>query len=129
MAKTFAIELWERLKIDFLSNNKVFFGKAPEYIAAPYCVIHVLDSGDDESSKTLCGGMTGISSFQFNVYGLNDMQIDELLDELNSLLKTYTLFADYRVIEAKRDVTKGAQEFLSETGMGLTRFNFKWERL
>jgi hypothetical protein len=130
MSKTFNIELWEQLKEDFLDGS-VFFGEAPEDAPAPYCVIHVLDSGDDESSKTSCGGMTGISNLQFNIHGFNNMQIDELLDELNALLKTYALieFDDYRIIEAKRDITKGAENFSAETGMGLTRFDFEWERL
>lgn len=128
MTKTFNIELWDQLKEDFLDGS-VFFGEAPENTSAPYCVIHVLDSGDDEGSKTTCGDMTSISDLQFNVYGFNNMQIDELLDELNTLLKTYTAFDNYRVIAAKRDVTKGAESFSSEVGMGLTRFDFQWERL
>lgn len=128
MAKTFNIELWEQLKEDFLDGS-VFFGEAPEDTPAPYCVIHVLDNGDNESSKTSCGGMTGVSDFQFNVYGFNDMQIDNLLDELNTLIKTYTIFDNYRVIIAKRDITKGAESFSAEIGMGLTRFDFEWERL
>lgn len=125
---TFNIELWQKLKEDFL-NHKVYFGQAPENTPAPYCVIHVLDSGDNERSKTLCGGMTGISNFQFNVYGINDMQIDESLDKLNKLLRTYLTFNSYRVISCKRDITRGADSFSSEIGMGLSRFDFEWELL
>lgn len=128
MSKTFNIELWEQLKEDFLEGN-VFFGEAPEDTSAPYCVMHILDSGDNENSKTLCGDMTGISNFQFNVYGFNNMQIDELLDELNTLLKTYSLLDNYRIVKSKRDITKGAESFSAEVGMGLTRFDFEWERL
>ena len=127
MAKTFNIELWDQLKSDFLGGD-VFFGRAPEDAPAPYCVIHVLDSGDDEDSKTLCG-TTGKSSLQFNIYGLNDMQIDELLDELNTWIKSYVLLESYRIIKAVRGVTKNASSFSSDVGMGLSRIDFSHEAL
>lgn len=127
MAKTFNIELWDQLKKDFLSGS-VFFGKAPQKTPAPYCVIHVLDSGDDEDSRTLCGCI-GEASMQFNIYAFNDMQLDELLKTLCDLLKTYKNLENFRVIKAIRGTTKGASTFSSEVGMGLSRFDFSYEAL
>lgn len=127
MAKTFNIELWEQLKKDFLSGS-VFFGKAPQDTPAPYCVIHVLDSGCDEESKTLCGSI-GEASMQFNIYGFNDMQLDELLDSLITLLKSYKSLENYRIIKAIRGTTKSASSFSSEVGMGFSRFDFSYEGL
>lgn len=127
MAKTFNIELWDQLKRDFLSGS-VFFGKAPQDTPAPYCVIHVLDSGIDEESKTLCGSI-GEASMQFNIYGFNDMQLDELLDTLNGWLKSYKNLEHFRIIKAIRGTTKSASSFSSEVGMGLSRFDFSYEGL
>lgn len=127
MTKTFNIELWDKLKSDFL-GGKVFFGLAPDSTAAPYCVIHVLDSGRDEMSKTLCSSI-GTAEIQFNVYGFNDMQIDELLLALNTLLETYDNLATYRIINAVRGVTKLASSFSAEVGIGISRYEFKYESL
>lgn len=128
MAKSFNIELWEQLKTDFL-NGKVYFGKAPQNIPAPYCTMHVLDSGIDENAKTLCGDYNGEASFQFNIYGFNAMQVDELLESLNSLLKTYKTLTTFRVCSSKRRTTKGLGQISSDIGMGLTRFDFTYENL
>ena len=127
MTKTFNIELWEQLKEDFLSQ-KVYFGKAPQDTAVPYCVIHILDSGCDENTKTL-ESSTGEADIQFNIYGFNDMQLDELLDELNTWIKSYKTLDSYRIINAVRGVTRNASDYSSETGMGLSRFDFLYELL
>lgn len=127
MAKTFNIEIWDKLKEDFLSGA-VFFGKAPEDTPAPYCVIHVLDSGDDDQTKTLCK-TDGMSDLQFNIYGFNCMQIDELLKELEVTLKTYKNLEGFRVISVRRESTKGASDFSAEVGMGCSRFEFLFEKL
>jgi len=127
MSKTFNIELWEKLKTDFLDSN-VFFGQAPEDTPAPYCVIYVLSANEDNNSKTLCQVDREVD-LQFNVYGFNDMQIDELLDELVTTLKSYKLLTSYRIKMGIESSTKCASSFSSEIGMGLTRFNFYFEKL
>jgi len=122
---TFNIELWDKLKCDYVSG-RVYFGQAPEDAPAPYCIIYVLDSGDDEDSRTLCS-VDGVSDLQFTVYGFNDMQLDELLDQLNKLLKSYKNLANYRVKIAERKSTKNASSFSSEVGAGMSRFTFYYE--
>lgn len=128
MAKSFNIELWEQLKLDFL-DGKVYFGKAPQETPAPYCVMHVIDGGMDENSKTLCGEANGEATIQFNIYGFNAMQVDELLESLNSLLKTYKLLVSFRICASKRGTTKGMAQISSDVGMGLSRFDFTYENL
>lgn len=127
MAKTFNIELWDQLKEDFLGGS-VYFGQAPQGTPAPYCVMHILDSGDDESSKTLCGAI-GESSIQFNIYGFNDMQLDELLAGLATWIKSYKNLESYRVVKAVRGTSKLASGFSAEVGMGFSRFDFSYEAL
>lgn len=124
---TFNIELWQRLKSDFLDGS-VFFGSAPEATPAPYCVVYVLDSGDDEQSKTLCR-TDGESELQFTIYGFNDMQLDELLDRINNLIKTYKNLENYRIKTASRKMTKCASSFSADVGAGITRFQFSFEKL
>jgi len=128
MSPTFNIELWQQLKRDFLDGN-VFFGQAPEDTPAPYCVMFSLDSGDDENSKTLCGYTSGESELQFNLYDFNDMAIDEKLEELCSLLKSYSSFEVYSIIGRKRGTVKMASSFSSEVGAGLARYTFKYQTL
>lgn len=127
MAKTFNIELWEKLKEDFLGGN-VFFGQAPEDTPAPYCVMYVLSGEEDLSSKTLCRADREVD-LQFTIYGFNDMQIDELLDELVGILKGYKLLTSYRIKVGIESSTKNASSFTAEVGAGLTRFNFMFEKL
>lgn len=134
--KTFNIDLWQTLKLPNEDEEKfldghIYFGEAPEDVPAPYCVIHVLDCGEDENSLTLCGNETGIgiSDIQFNLYSTNDMQLDELLQELNLKIKSLKNLSDYRIINAIRGTTKNASGFSSEVGMGFTRFNFRYELL
>lgn len=124
---TFNIELWQKLKGDLLDGN-VFFEQAPEDTPAPYCVLHVMDSGIDENNKTLCRHVN-LASIQITIYGFNGMQIDELLDETNNLIKGYELLPSYRIINATRRLTKNASSFSLEVGAGITRFDFSHENL
>lgn len=128
MAKSFNIELWEQLKADFL-GGQVYFGTAPQDTPAPYCTVHVLDCGIDEESKTLCGGYNGEATIQFNIYGFNAMQVDELLENLSSLIKTYKNLIAFRICSSKRGTTKGMAQISAEVGMGLSRFDFEYESL
>lgn len=138
--KTFNIDLWQYIKHakdsngDVIFNGKTFFGLAPEDTPAPYCVLHVLDSGDDETSKTLCYkdenyNRNGVSDIQFTVYAINDMQLDELLQELNNIISRISNLSLYRIKIVQRGVTKTASSFSSEVGAGLTRYSFKYELL
>ena len=79
-------------------------------------------------SKTLCSSI-GTAEIQFNVYGFNDMQIDELLLALNTLLESYDNLAAYRIINTIRGVTKLASSFSAEVGVGISRYEFKYENL
>jgi hypothetical protein len=125
---SFNIEIWNKLKEDFMSG-RVYFGRAPEDTPAPYCVIHVMDSGDSEDNKTLCGASVYESDLQFNIYGLNDMQIDDLVQELNGIIKTYNLLENYRIVSSKRLRSKNASSFSAEVGAGFTEFYFSFEAL
>lgn len=133
--KTFNADLWLHIKnnLEFL-NKKVFFGLAPEDTIAPYCVMHVLDTGDDSSMNTLCENdegynLAGVSDIQFTVYSTNDMQLDEILFYLNKMIKGIKGTSEYRILSSERTSTKTASSFSNEVGTGLSRFTFKYERL
>lgn len=135
MNRTFNADLWLHIKEDkeFL-DKKVFFGLAPEDTIAPYCVMHVLDSGDDNSVMTLCSNdegynVAGVSDIQFSVYSTNDMQLDEILYYLNKMIKGIKETTEYRILSATRTVTKNASSFSNEVGTGISRFTFKYEHL
>lgn len=139
--KTFNIDLWQKLqeiyaeKEDtYLKSDAIFFGIAKENQPAPYCVIHVMNSGTDVNSQTLCKkdagyNKVGVSNIQFSMYATNDMVVDELLQELNDVLDSLTNLNEYRVLRASRQTTKNATTFTNEVGMGLTRYDFQYESL
>lgn len=137
---TFNIDLWQSLialysqyEQNYL-KGKIFFGLAPENTATPYCVIHVIDSGDNPNAQTLCKNQpnynwVGNATIQFNIYAANDMAIDELLQELNDNIKKLSNLTNYRVSNSKRISTKNASSFSNETGVGITRWDFVYEGL
>lgn len=141
--RTFNIDLWQTLKekstglnegAGSLLKGNIFFGIAPANQKTPYCVLHVLDSGNDTNAQTLCQNdegynMAGVSDIQFSVYATNDMAIDEILQELNSMIKSLQNLSEYRIINAVRQRTKNAATFTNETGQGFTEFIFKYEHL
>jgi len=138
--KTFNIDLWQTLKQiyadypDSYLGDNFYFGIAPEDTPSNYCVIHVLDSGIDESSQTLCQknedyNTVGISNIQFSLYAINDMVIDELLQDLNDTIEGLSNLEEYRILKAVRQTTKNASSFTNEVGIGLTRFEFQYEKL
>ena len=141
--RTFNIDLWQTLKekstglnegAGSLLKGNVFFGIAPANQKTPYCVLHVLDSGNDTNAQTLCQNdegynMAGISDIQFSVYAINDMAIDEILQELNNMIKSLQNLSEYRITNAVRQRTKNAATFTNETGQGFTEFIFKYEHL
>ena len=110
--RTFNIDLWQTLRektkpvggaSNSLLNGNVFFGIAPAQTATPYCVMHVLDSGNDVNSQTLCKkdenyNSVGISDIQFSIYATNDMAIDEIAQELNKLIDSLQNLTEYRII-------------------------------
>ena len=137
---TFNADLWQFLRAWEGENKKkfiegkIYFGLAPENTPVPYCVMHVMDSGDDPNAQTLCQNEEGYnavgeSRIQFNLYGFNDMQIDELLQELNYLIKSLKNLTVYRIMSCIRERTKTASSFSAEIGQGLTEFQFQHERL
>lgn len=140
---TFNIDLWQTLKEKSIGLNKgagsllkgnIFFGIAPANQKTPYCVLHVLDSGNDTNAQTLCQNdegynTVGVSDIQFSVYATNDMAIDEILQELNSMIKSLQNLSEYRITNAVRQRTKNAATFTNETGQGFTEFIFKYEHL
>ena len=139
MAKSFNIDLWQNLvqyskdEKDFL-NGAIFFGVAPENTPTPYCVMHVLDCGNEVGGQTLCQkeadyNAVGISDIQFSLYDTNDMAIDEILQYLNGVIKSFENLTEYRIISAVRQKTKNASSFTNETGKGFTEYIFKFERL
>ena len=96
--------------------------------------LHVLDSGNDTNAQTLCQNdegynTAGVSDIQFSVYATNDMAIDEILQELNSMIKSLQNLSEYRITNAVRQRTKNAATFTNETGQGFTEFIFKYEHL
>ena len=141
--RTFNIDLWQTLRektkpvggaSNSLLNGNVFFGIAPAQTATPYCVMHVLDSGNDVNSQTLCKkdenyNSVGISDIQFSIYATNDMAIDEIAQELNKLIDSLQNLTEYRIISSVRQRTKNASSFTNETGMGFTEYSFKYENL
>lgn len=140
---TFNIDLWQTLKekstglnegAGSLLKGNIFFGVAPANQKTPYCVLHVLDSGNDTNAQTLCQNnegynMAGVSDIQFSVYATNDMAIDEILQELNNMIKSLQNLSEYRITNAVRQRTKNAATFTNETGQGFTEFIFKYEHL
>ena len=140
---TFNIDLWQTLKEKSIGLNEgagsllkgnIFFGIAPTNQKTPYCVLHVLDSGNDTNAQTLCQNdegynTAGVSDIQFSVYATNDMAIDEILQELNSMIKSLQNLSEYRITNAVRQRTKNAATFTNETGQGFTEFIFKYEHL
>lgn len=140
---TFNIDLWQTLKEKSIGLNEgagsllkgnIFFGIAPANQKTPYCVLHVLDSGNDANAQTLCQNdegynAAGVSDIQFSVYATNDMAIDEILQELNSMIKSLQNLSEYRITNAVRQRTKNAATFTNETGQGFTEFIFKYEHL
>lgn len=141
--RTFNIDLWQTLKekskglneaAGSLLKDNIFFGIAPVNQKTPYCVLHVLDSGNDTTAQTLCQNdegynTAGISDIQFSVYATNDMAIDEILQELNGIIKSLQNLSEYRITSAVRQRTKNASTFTNETGQGFTEFAFKYEHL
>ena len=117
-----------------LLKGNIFFGIAPANQKTPYCVLHVLDSGNDTNAQTLCQNdegynTAGVSDIQFSVYATNDMAIDEILQELNDMIKSLQNLSEYRITNAVRQRTKNAATFTNETGQGFTEFIFKYEHL
>ena len=111
--RTFNIDLWQTLKekstglnegAGSLLKGNIFFGVAPANQKTPYCVLHVLDSGNDINAQTLC-------------------QNDE------GLIKSLQNLSEYRITNAVRQRTKNAATFTNETGQGFTEFIFKYEHL
>lgn len=137
--RTFNIDLWQTLKTLSSSKNdllkgSIYFGLAPEDTPTPYCVMHVLDCGDDVNSQTLCQddqdyNAIGVSDIQFSVYATNDMALDEILQYLNNVIKGLQNLKEYRIASAVRQRTKNATTFTNETGQGFTEFIFKYEKL
>ena len=141
--RTFNIDLWQTLKekstrlnegAGSLLKGNIFFGIAPANQKTPYCVLHVLDSGNDTNAQTLCQNdegynMAGVSDIQFSVYATNDMAIDEIAQELNKLIDSLQNLTEYRIISSVRQRTKNASSFTNETGMGFTEYSFKYESL
>ena len=126
MSPTFNIELWKKLQLDFL-DGKVFFGIAPESSTAPYCVLHVLDYGDDYDTRTLCGEMTSESEIQFNIYDFNDIGIDEKVNELCNILQGYTSLDNYVIDRSARRTARLASGFSAEVGSGSVDFTFSYQ--
>lgn len=140
---TFNIDLWQTLKekstglnegAGSLLKGNIFFGIAPANQKTPYCVLHVLDSGNDTNAQTLCQNdegynTAGVSDIQFSIYATNDMAIDEILQELNNMIKSLQNLSEYRITNSVRQRTKNAATFTNETGQGFTEFIFKYEHL
>lgn len=138
--KTFNIDIWQTLRSYTDTNEKrfcdgkIYFGLAPENTPAPYCVLHVLNSGEDMSAQTLClkdegYNLVGVSDIQFNVYATNDMYLDELLQELNDILRSFQNLTEYRIVKSERLRTKNASTFTNEVGIGFTEYLFQYEKL
>lgn len=127
--KTFEIELWEYLrKADTSLGKKFYFGLAPVDVAVNYCVMHVLDMREEENAQTLCrNDIVKLSNIQFSVYASNDMVLNEVLNELNEVIKGIELLDNYRITINRCERTKTASTFTNEVGMGLTEFYFNYE--
>ena len=127
--KTFEIELWEYLrKADTSLGKKFYFGLAPSDVAVNYCVMHVLDMREEENAQTLCrNDIVKLSNIQFSVYASNDMVLNEVLNELNEVIKGIELLDNYRITINRCERTKTASTFTNEVGMGLTEFYFNYE--
>lgn len=134
--KSFNVDLYQTIKqklIDLKTplGSSMFFGIAPEKTKCPFCVFHVLDDGEDSNSQLLCDieNILGESSIQISLYATNDFAIDDLLHQLNDIIKSTKQTPLYRIVSKTRQTTKNASSFTSETGMGLTRFDFTYEKL
>jgi Tfp pilus assembly pilus retraction ATPase PilT len=137
--KTFNIDLWETIKNNLTGQDetldgRIFFGVAPEKAKTPYCVIHVLNGGEDSNAQTLCQNdpdyqAVGFARIQFNIYATNDMWLDEIREDLNKHIKSLRELENYRILSRVLLRSKNASSFTNETGTGLTEFEFKYEPL
>lgn len=137
--KTFNIDLWETIKNNLTGqdealNGRIFFGVAPENTETPYCVMHVMNGGEDSNSQTLCQDdpnykAVGFARIQFNIYATNDMWLDEIREDLNRYIKSLRDLEHYRILSRVLLRSKNASSFTNETGAGLTEFEFKYEPL
>lgn len=137
--KTFNIDLWQTIKNNLTGqdealNGRIFFGVAPEKTETPYCVIHVLNGGEDSNAQTLCQDdpdykAVGFAQIQFNIYATNDMWLDEIREDLNKHIKSLKVLENYRILSRVLLNSKNASSFTNETGTGLTEFKFKYEPL
>lgn len=129
--KTFEIELWEYLrKANTSLGKKFYFGLAPTDASVNYCVMHILDMREEENAQTLCrNDIVKLSNIQFNVYASNDMVLNEVLNELNEVIKGIKLLNSYRITIGRCERTKTASTFTNEVGMGLTEFYFNYEKV
>ena len=137
--ETFGIDLWNNIKNlysdkDEELNKKIFFGLAPEDTSSPYCVIHVLNCGEDSSAQTLCQynenyNIVGSARIQFTIYAQNDMWLDEIREDLNKKIRKLQDLTKYRILSKVLLRSKNASSFSSEIGTGLTEFEFKYESL
>lgn len=139
MSKTFNIDLWQTIKEkitgqDEALNGRIFFGLAPEDTPTPYCVMHLMNGGEDSEAQTLCQNdadyqTIGFARIQFNIYAPNDMWLDEIREDLNKTIKSLQELSEYRILSKVLQRSKNASTFTNETGIGLTEFNFKYEPL
>lgn len=136
--KTFNIDLWQTIKNnlgqDEALNGRIFFGVVPEKTETPYCVIHLLNGGEDSNAQTLCQNdpdyqAVGFARIQFNIYATNDMWLDEIREDLNRHIKSLRELENYRILSRVLLRSKNASSFTNETGIGLTEFEFKYEPL
>ena len=139
MTKTFNIDLWQTIKKELTGqdealNGRIFFGLAPEDTPTPYCVVHVLDSGEDNDAQTLCQNnadyqTVGSARIQFTIYAPNDMWLDEIREDLNKTIKSLQDLKEYRILSKVLLRSKNASSFSNEVGIGLTEFRFGYEPL
>ncbi len=137
--KTFNIDLWQTIKNNLTGqdealNGRIYFGVAPEEIETPYCVMHVMNGGEDSNSQTLCQDnpdyhAVGFARIQFNIYATNDMWLDEIREDLNRYIRSLRDLENYRILSRVLLRSKNASSFTNEIGTGLTEFEFKYEPL
>lgn len=137
--KTFNIDLWQTIKNNLTGqdealNGRIFFGLAPEDTPTPYCVMHVLNSGEDSEAQTLCQNdsnykAVGSARIQFSIYAPNDMWLDEIREDLNKAIKSLQDLEKYRILSKVLLRSKNASSFTNEVGIGLTEFRFEYEPL
>lgn len=128
---SFNIDIWQKIKAEFEDlENKVYFGEVPEEIEAPFCVMHVLDNGVDDTFSTICDdNKIYKADIQFSLYDYNDMAIDELLINLNSFISQLKDLEKYRILSKQRVRTRNSNGFSAEVGMGYTEYIFTYEIL